>query len=115
MSIFALADLHLSGSPPLKPMDRFSPAWENHWAKIQEAWLADVKPEDTVLIAGDTSWAMKWKDALIDLAAVAALPGRKILIHINNTNPILDEDSPERRRLDALGIEVAFDGLEIVL
>ena len=37
MSIFALADLHLSGDPPLKPMDRFSPAWENHWDKIRAA------------------------------------------------------------------------------
>ena len=44
-----------------------------------------------------------------------SLPGRKILIHINNTNPILDEDSPERKRLDELGIEVAFDGMEIEL
>ncbi|ANE54198.1 MULTISPECIES: pyrroloquinoline quinone biosynthesis protein PqqB [Methylomonas] len=40
---------------------------------------------------------------------------RKILIHINNTNPILDEDSPERKTLDASGIEVAYDGLEIDL
>jgi pyrroloquinoline quinone biosynthesis protein B len=40
---------------------------------------------------------------------------RKILIHINNTNPILDEDSPERRVLTDAGIEVAFDGLEISL
>ena len=31
---------------------------------------------------------------------------RKILIHINNTNPILDEDSPERARLTAADIEV---------
>ena len=46
---------------------------------------------------------------------LAALPGRKILIHINNTNPILDEDSPERKRLAELGIEVAFDGMEIEL
>lgn len=40
---------------------------------------------------------------------------RKILIHINNTNPILDEDSPERQTLDAAGIEVSYDGLEILL
>jgi pyrroloquinoline quinone biosynthesis protein B len=40
---------------------------------------------------------------------------RKILIHINNTNPILDNDSPERKTLDAAGIEVAFDGMEIEL
>ena len=40
---------------------------------------------------------------------------RKILIHINNTNPILDEDTPERETLNAAGIEVAYDGLEIDL
>jgi pyrroloquinoline quinone biosynthesis protein B len=38
---------------------------------------------------------------------------RKVLIHINNTNPILDEDSPQRAELTARGIEVAFDGMEI--
>lgn len=41
--------------------------------------------------------------------------GRKVLIHINNTNPILDEDSPERARLAEEGIEVAIDGMEIRL
>jgi pyrroloquinoline quinone biosynthesis protein B len=40
---------------------------------------------------------------------------RRILIHINNTNPILDEDSAERRTLEREGIEVAFDGMELVL
>jgi pyrroloquinoline quinone biosynthesis protein B len=40
---------------------------------------------------------------------------RKVLIHINNTNPILDEDSSERRELERLGVEVAYDGMEIVV
>ncbi len=40
---------------------------------------------------------------------------RKILIHINNTNPILDEDSDQRKVLNDAGIEVAYDGLEIDL
>jgi len=40
---------------------------------------------------------------------------RKVLIHINNSNPILDEDSPQRRVLDSLRIEVACDGMEIQL
>ncbi len=40
---------------------------------------------------------------------------RKILIHINNTNPILDEDSEQRKILDAAGIEVSYDGMEIIL
>lgn len=38
---------------------------------------------------------------------------RKVLIHINNTNPILDEDSPERAELTRAGIEVAWDGMLI--
>jgi pyrroloquinoline quinone biosynthesis protein B len=37
------------------------------------------------------------------------------LIHINNTNPILDDSSPQRQILTAHGIEVAFDGMEIEL
>lgn len=49
------------------------------------------------------------------LEKLAPLPGRKILIHINNTNPILDETSPQRARLTSLGIEVAYDGMEIEL
>jgi pyrroloquinoline quinone biosynthesis protein B len=40
---------------------------------------------------------------------------RRILIHINNTNPILDEDSTERSTLAREGIEVAFDGMELAL
>jgi pyrroloquinoline quinone biosynthesis protein B len=38
---------------------------------------------------------------------------RRILIHINNTNPILREDSPQALQLQALGIEVAFDGMHL--
>jgi pyrroloquinoline quinone biosynthesis protein B len=38
---------------------------------------------------------------------------RKVLIHINNTNPILDEDSPQRAELARRGVEVAWDGMEI--
>jgi len=38
---------------------------------------------------------------------------RKVLIHINNSNPILDEDGPERAELVRRGIEVAFDGMEL--
>ena len=40
---------------------------------------------------------------------------RKVLIHINNTNPILDENSAERAELARRGIEVAWDGMEIEL
>ncbi|MFD1800904.1 pyrroloquinoline quinone biosynthesis protein PqqB [Mixta tenebrionis] len=47
-------------------------------------------------------------------ALLATLPAqRKILIHINNTNPILDEESAERRSLTQQGIEVSRDGMLI--
>ena len=49
------------------------------------------------------------------LEALKPLAARKVLIHINNTNPILDEDSPERAVLHAAGIEVAYDGMEFEL
>jgi pyrroloquinoline quinone biosynthesis protein B len=49
------------------------------------------------------------------LAYLAKLQGRRVLIHINNTNPILREDAPERRELAAAGVEVAHDGMEITL
>jgi pyrroloquinoline quinone biosynthesis protein B len=40
---------------------------------------------------------------------------RKLLVHINNTNPILLEDSPEREQVVRAGVEVAYDGLEVEL
>jgi pyrroloquinoline quinone biosynthesis protein B len=40
---------------------------------------------------------------------------RKVLVHINNTNPILLEDSPERQEVLRAGVEVAYDGLEVEL
>ena len=42
-------------------------------------------------------------------------PGRKVLIHINNTNPILDGDSPEHREVLDAGFEIAYDGMEFQL
>ncbi len=41
--------------------------------------------------------------------------GRKVLLHINNTNPILDEASPEHRAVLDAGFEIAYDGMEFEL
>jgi pyrroloquinoline quinone biosynthesis protein B len=49
------------------------------------------------------------------LEGLADLPGRRVLLHINNTNPILLSDSPERRQVEAAGFEVAYDGMEVRL
>ena len=49
------------------------------------------------------------------LEGLARVPGRRILAHINNSNPILLRDSPERRTVEAAGFEIAFDGMEVQL
>jgi pyrroloquinoline quinone biosynthesis protein B len=50
------------------------------------------------------------------LAALGALSGvRKVFTHVNNTNPILDSESPERGAVERAGWEVATDGMELVL
>jgi pyrroloquinoline quinone biosynthesis protein B len=49
------------------------------------------------------------------LARLSHLRARKVYTHVNNTNPILDEDSPERRAVERAGWEVAEDGMDIVL
>jgi pyrroloquinoline quinone biosynthesis protein B len=47
---------------------------------------------------------------------LAASPaGRKVYVHMNNTNPILDEGAVEREQLRALGIEVGHDGMEVTV
>jgi pyrroloquinoline quinone biosynthesis protein B len=57
-------------------------------------------------------WPLGGEDG--SLQALAKLrAGRKIYTHINNTNPILRDDSPERRAVEAAGVEVAYDGLTI--
>jgi pyrroloquinoline quinone biosynthesis protein B len=49
------------------------------------------------------------------LAALTGVATRRIYMHINNTNPILVEGSPERLHVERKGWEVAEDGMEIVL
>ncbi|MGB3900484.1 MAG: pyrroloquinoline quinone biosynthesis protein PqqB [Mesorhizobium sp.] len=51
--------------------------------------------------------------AVTSLAGIA--PGRRIFVHINNTNPVLDENSPEHARIRAAGWEIAHDGMELEL
>jgi coenzyme PQQ biosynthesis protein B len=49
------------------------------------------------------------------LTALADLSARRLYVHINNTNPILIDGSPERRRIEAAGFKIAEDGMEIAL
>ena len=82
MSIYAIADLHLSFNTD-KPMDIFGPNWENHAEKIKQDWVEKVKEEDTVLIPGDFSWETYLEDTYKDFEFLNTLPGRKILLKGN--------------------------------
>lgn len=83
MSIFAIGDLHLSFSTN-KPMDIFGNNWENHSEKIKNNWIEKVKPEDTVILPGDFSWATYLEDSKYDFEFLNKLPGEKILLKGNH-------------------------------
>ena len=83
MSIYVIADLHLSFNES-KPMDIFGDNWQNHEEKIRQDWLSKVKPEDTVLHLGDFSWGMSLEDTLKDFEYINKLPGKKILLKGNH-------------------------------
>ena len=83
MAIWVIADLHLSFSVD-KPMDIFGDNWENHAEKIKQDWLEKVKPEDTVILPGDFSWATYIEDSKKDFEFLNSLPGRKILLKGNH-------------------------------
>lgn len=82
MALFVIADLHLSLGAQ-KPMDVFH-GWENYVERLEQNWRAVVRPEDTVVIAGDISWAMKLEDTLQDFTFLHSLPGEKILMKGNH-------------------------------
>lgn len=83
MRVLAIADPHLS-SRVAKPMDVFGPAWHGHPEAFFAGWRETVRDDDLVLVPGDVSWAMRLEDALPDLAAIAALPGRSVLLRGNH-------------------------------
>lgn len=83
MSIYAISDLHLSFARP-KPMDIFGPVWKGHPERIAANWDSVVGDDDTVLMCGDHSWAMRFEDALVDLEFIAERPGQKVLIRGNH-------------------------------
>ena len=84
MNIFAISDLHLSFSVPDKSMEFFGPSWKDYQKKIEINWKKTISKDDLVLIPGDISWAMKLKDALIDLEWLDKLLGKKIIIKGNH-------------------------------
>ena len=78
LSIYSIADLHLSGAVE-KPMDVFGSRWRDHTAKIERHWRDLVRAEDSVIVPGDISWALTLDEALPDLRFIDSLPGVKYL------------------------------------
>ena len=83
MSIFAISDLHLSLSGE-KPMDIYGGEWINHTEKVKNNWLENIGSGDTVILAGDSSWALRLPDAMEDLMWIAELPGKKVFVKGNH-------------------------------
>ena len=83
MSLFVIADLHLSFGVD-KPMDVFGGRWTNYIDKLDEYWKYMVSDGDTVVIPGDISWAMDFKEAVEDFRFLNSLPGRKIIMKGNH-------------------------------
>ncbi len=84
MSIWTIADLHLSFGVPNKKMDVFGPRWHDHARRLRENWSRLIAPEDLVLIAGDISWAKLLEEVRPDLDWIHALPGTKVMIQGNH-------------------------------
>ncbi len=85
MSIYALGDLHLSlGEGINKPMDIYGDQWVRHAERLKENWLKHIHDDDTVILAGDISWALKFNEAKADLDWLHELPGYKIIIKGNH-------------------------------
>jgi predicted phosphohydrolase len=82
MSIFAISDIHLSLGEE-KPMDVFE-GWADYTERLKTNWRKLVKDEDTVVIAGDISWAMKLEETLTDFRYLHELPGKKLLLKGNH-------------------------------
>lgn len=82
MSLFAIADLHLSLSTD-KSMEVFY-GWNDYSNRIFTNWKRLISDDDTVVIVGDISWALKLDECYQDFKAINELPGKKIFIKGNH-------------------------------
>ncbi len=78
MSLFVMADLHLSTTTN-KQMDVFGYRWTDYMDKIKKNWSLVVSDNDTVIVPGDISWGISYEEALEDFKFIEELPGKKLL------------------------------------
>lgn len=80
MSLFVIADLHLSTAAETdKSMEVFGRRWTQYTERLEKNWRALITDDDTVVIPGDISWATTPDEALSDFRFLGQLPGKKLL------------------------------------
>ena len=82
MALYVMGDLHLSFSAN-KSMEVFGEAWRNYVPRIEQA-LSALDAEDTLVLAGDTSWGIDLPEAEADFRFLDQFPCRKLLIKGNH-------------------------------
>ncbi len=81
MALYALGDLHLSFQTD-KKMDMFGKVWRNHERKIEKNCNKLLTEEDTLVLVGDHSWGRNLSECEKDMKFIEDLPGRKILLRL---------------------------------
>ncbi len=107
MAVYAIADLHLSLGTD-KPMDIFS-GWSDYVLKLENNWRKLITPDDTVVIAGDISWAMKLEECDEDFNFINSLPGKKLFIKGNH-----DYWWATKKKIDEYLEAKSFDTINII-
>ncbi len=107
MALFAIADLHLSMGTD-KPMDIFK-GWQDYSGRLERNWRNLVSDNDTVVVAGDISWAMKLEECYEDFKFLNSLPGEKILLKGNH-----DYWWATKRKIDDFIVSNGFDTIKIL-
>lgn len=107
MSLFVIADLHLSFGVN-KPMDIFG-GWTDYVSRLSENWQKKIKPDDTVVMPGDLSWAMNFSQAYKDFEFVHKLNGIKIISKGNH-----DYWWNTKNKMDNFLHENGFDSIKIL-
>ena len=87
----------------------FFEGWEGYLPKLEANWRTLISPQDTVILAGDTSWAMKLEDTKTDFAFIQNLPGQKWLLKGNH-----DYWWTTARKMERYLTENGFDTMHIL-
>lgn len=107
MPLYTIGDLHLSVSGE-KRQDIF-PGWENYIERIEKNWKKLIGDNDTVVLCGDISWAMKLEETELDFAFIDRLPGHKLIIKGNH-----DYWWTTKTKMDRYLAEKGFSTMEIL-